>query len=507
MPPESFFGTLAGSIDSMAAFTPAQQRARLLLEGPQRYSCLVGGARAGKTFLAVWSIVDVASRAPGSRHAMLRYRANAARASLALDTLPAVVRACFPTVRIEEHRQDGFFELANGSQIWISGLDDKDRVEKILGQEYLTVYLNEASQIPYSSALIAFTRLAQMVPGFRQRAIVDLNPVAKTHWTNVLFGEKRDPISKRSLADPENYERAFLNPTDNAANLSPEYVASLATLPERQRKRFYEGAYVDDLEGALWTLDTIERSRRSAADLPDMRRIVVAIDPAVSSGENSDETGIIVAGLGMDGHGYVLADGSGKFTPTQWAGKAVRLYRDHEADRIVAETNQGGAMVESTIRAVDSAVPYRGVHASRGKIVRAEPISALYEQGKVHHVGAFPELEDQLTSFMPGSTGSPDRLDAMVWALTDLMDGAGNTGMIDYYEMLAAEVDKPREIDVSTPFRCIAPWPGGTLILITGRTIQVGADCIVDCNAEEALPLRALGYQVPPLPDKDNGYG
>ncbi len=507
MPPESFFGTLAGSIDSMAAFTPAQQRARLLLEGLQRYSCLVGGSRAGKTFLAVWSIVDVASRASGSRHAMLRYRANAARQSLALDTLPKVARTCFPMVRIEEHRQDGFFELENGSQIWIGGLDDKDRVEKILGQEFLTVYLNEASQIPYPSALIAFTRLAQMVPGFRQRAIVDLNPVAKTHWTNVLFGEKRDPISRRSLSDPDNYARAFLNPGDNAANLSPEYIGSLASLPERQRKRFYEGAYVDDLEGALWTLDTIESGRRSALDLPDMRRIVVAIDPAVSSGENSDETGIIVAGLGMDGHGYVLADGSGKFTPTQWASKAVRLYREHAADRIVAETNQGGAMVETTIRAVDSGVPYRGVHASRGKIVRAEPISAHYEQGKVHHVGMFPELEDQLTSFMPGSAGSPDRLDALVWALTDLMAGGGNTGIIDYYASLAADVEKLPAINAFTPFRCIAPWPGGTLMLITGRMVQVGPDCIVDCSADEARPLWALGFEVPPNLDKDNAHG
>ena len=377
LPPDDFFGTLAASLQSMAAFTPAQQRARLMLESDARYTCLVGGARAGKTFLAVWSILDVASRAKGSRHALLRYRANAARASLALDTVPKVARTCFRAIGLEEHRQDGFFSLANGSQLWIGGLDDKDRVEKILGQEYLTIYVNEASQVPYASAVVAWTRLAQVIPGFRQRAIVDLNPVAKTHWTNLLFGEKRDPTSRRSLPDPENYARAFLNPSDNAANLSPEYIASLSTLSERQRKRFYEGVYVDDLEGALWRLDMIERGRRSAADLPDMRRVVVAIDPAVSNGEASDETGIVVAGLGMDSHGYVLADGSGRYTPTAWASKACRLYRDHEADRIVAETNQGGAMVESTVRAVDPNVPYKGVHASRGKITRAEPISAL----------------------------------------------------------------------------------------------------------------------------------
>ncbi|WP_244532360.1 phage terminase large subunit [Methylocapsa palsarum] len=138
---------------------------------------------------------------------------------------------------------NGFFELRNGSRIWIGGLDDKERVEKILGLEYSTVFLNEASQIPYSSALIAFTRLAQVAPNLAQRAFIDLNPVGKTHWTNILFGDKRDPVSMTRLNDPKNYQRAFLNPPDNAQNLSSEFLTSLANLPERQRKRFYEGVY------------------------------------------------------------------------------------------------------------------------------------------------------------------------------------------------------------------------------------------------------------------------
>ena len=166
--------------------------------------------------------------------------------------------------------------------------------------------------------------------------------------------------------------------------------------------------------------------RRSAADRPDMRRGVVAIDPATTSGERSDETGIIVAGLGTDGRGYVLVDASGRYAPTAWSSRAVALYHAHRADRVLEESNQGDAMVETTLRAVDPGVAYRGVHASRGKITRAEPISALYEQGRVHHVGVYPELEEQLCSFMPGSVGSPHRLDALVWALTDLMGGGGN---------------------------------------------------------------------------------
>jgi predicted phage terminase large subunit-like protein len=154
-----------------------------------------------------------------------------------------------------------------------------------------------------------------------------------------------------------------------------------------------------------------------------MRRIVVAIDPAISVSETSDATGIMVVGLGDGGHGYVIEDLSGKFSPTEWARRAVAAYKRHEADRIVAEANQGGAMVETTLRAVDRSVPVRLVHASRGKITRAEPVSALYEQHRCHHVGCFPELEDELCSFEPGSTDSPDRLDALVWGVTDLMLG------------------------------------------------------------------------------------
>ena len=154
-----------------------------------------------------------------------------------------------------------------------------------------------------------------------------------------------------------------------------------------------------------------------------LKRIVVAVDPALSVTETSNATGIIVAGVGTDNHGYILEDLSSKLSQVEWAQKAIAAYRRHKADRIVAEANQGGAMVEATLRAVDRSVPVRLVHASRGKITRAEPISALYEQHRVHHAGLFAELEDEMTTYEPGSQNSPDRLDALVWALTELMVG------------------------------------------------------------------------------------
>jgi hypothetical protein len=219
--------------------TEKQQQAEKLLRAGQRHTLLVGGSRSGKTTLLVREIAARAVRVDKSRHAILRLHANAARAAIALDTLPKVFRLCHPDEKLKHHRTEGYFSLGNGSEIWIGGLDDQQRVEKILGKEYATIFLNECSQIPYASILIALTRLAQVAGGLRQVAYYDLNPANKGHWTNVLFGDKRDPVSRQPLDDPENYVRMFLNPADNAANLTGDYLKSLARLPERQRKRFY----------------------------------------------------------------------------------------------------------------------------------------------------------------------------------------------------------------------------------------------------------------------------
>ena len=169
----------------------------------------------------------------------------------------------------------------------------------------------------------------------------------------------------------------------------------------------------------------IESTRKSPEEIPEMQRIVVAIDPAVTSNDDSDETGMIVAGQGVDGRYYVLEDISGKMTPDGWGRLAVDMYYKYQADRIVAEVNNGGDLVERLIRTVDNNVPYTPVHAARGKMVRAEPIAALYEQKKVSHVGLFNELEEQLCSYSGGSKKSPDRLDALVWAITELSQSSG----------------------------------------------------------------------------------
>lgn len=209
--------------------------------------------------------------------------------------------------------------------------------------------------------------------------------------------------------------------SDNYANLSPTFRATVVARYEGTRlgRQELAGELLDDVPGALWTRTMIDDLRIETA--PELRRIVVAIDPAVTSGEDADETGIVVAGKGMDGKGYVLRDATGRMSPMAWAQRAIRLYEEYGADRIVAEINNGGEMVEATLRTVNGSIPYTAVHATRGKRVRAEPIAALYEQGKIHHVGSWPDLEDQMCNYTPdGYDGSPDRLDALVWALTEL---------------------------------------------------------------------------------------
>lgn len=213
---------------------------------------------------------------------------------------------------------------------------------------------------------------------------------------------------------------------DNAANLAPSALEQLRLKYEGTRlgRQELEAEILGDMPGALWSMAVLDAHRLHAA--PDMKRVLVSVDPAATNNADSDEHGIIVAGITEDQRGVVLEDGTIKGTPGEWARRAVSLYRSYAADGIVIEVNQGGDMVAHTLRSVDPMVNIIEVRASRGKHIRAEPIAALYEQGRVAHVGAFPDLETQMTQMTIHGfegQGSPDRLDALVWAMTELFPG------------------------------------------------------------------------------------
>jgi len=222
---------------------------------------------------------------------------------------------------------------------------------------------------------------------------------------------------------------------DNAENLSQSALLEMQSRYAGTRLGQQElyGAILDDNPGALWSRGLLETAR--VQEPPHLTRVVVGIDPAVTSGYESDSTGIVVAGLSPDGHYYILADYTLKASPQVWAEKAVYAFELHKADRIIAETNNGGDLVVHLLQQVKNTVPVKKVTASRGKTVRAEPIAALSEQGKLHMVGYFPELEDELCEYEPGiSTKSPDRMDAMVWAVTELSEGSN---ALNYLSALA----------------------------------------------------------------------
>jgi len=430
-----------------------------LLGSPARHLCLVGGARSGKTALIVRAMIIRGLVVPCTQ-AILRFRQNSVWPSVGLQTIPFVINHFWPQgLRHRMHLSDHYLELLDtGSQIWLGGLDEKSRVDKILGKEYLSIFFNECSEIPYNSVLIALSRLAAKVAGMRQRAYYDLNPLGLGHWTNMLFGEHRNPLTKHKLDDPHNYKRFYLNPRDHAEHLDPDYLASLDAMPARIRARFRDGVYVDEVASALWTFTGLEACRITRAELPPLQRVVVGVDPSGAANSldlGHDPIGIVVVGRGADGHAYVLADDTLLAGPNEWGRAAVAAYHAHKADRIVAEVNFGGAMVEYVIRTVDGSVPVTLVTASRGKVQRAEPVSALYAQGKVHHVGRFDALEDEQVSFSDSGftgLGSPNRCDALVWALTELMLGENASGWVDYYKSRHERIVKrDEEIAATAP--------------------------------------------------------
>ena len=359
--------------------TTIQKRATKLLTSEAKHILLYGGSRSGKTFLLIYSMIVRALKVK-SRHVILRYRFNHVKQSIWLDTLPKVMDVAFPGLRqrCDFNKSDFYVTLPNGSEIWIGGLDDKERTEKILGNEYSTIYFNEASQLNYDGVSITRTRLAEK-NDLVKKFYYDENPPKKRHWSYRMFIDHKDPETAEPL-DKERFVSMLMNPADNINNLDPDYIKELESLPEMKRRRFLYGEFLDDDMGSLFKYKWIKRQHETLK----YDRIVIGIDPAVSTEKGSDETGIIVVAQKGD-FGYVLEDKSGKYTPEKWASIAVNLYYKYEANMIIGEVNNGGNMVGSTISNIDKNVPFKAVRATKGKYTRAEPISMLYEKGRIYH--------------------------------------------------------------------------------------------------------------------------
>jgi len=286
--------------------------------------------------------------------------------------------------------------------------------DQLRGPEFDTAWVDELAKYRYARDLWDMLQFT-MRSGDDPRVFVTTTP-------------RPIPVLREIMASPTTVITRG-STMDNAANLAPSFMKAVVEryAGTRLGRQELNAEMLDDVVGALWTRDMIEATR--VKNIPAMRRVVIAVDPSGTSGNGEgDDIGIVAAGVGDDGRGYVLGDYSCNLSPEGWARRVAEVYSMHNADRIVAERNFGGAMVEAVIRAADKSLPVKMVTASRGKVARAEPVAAMYEQGRISHCGGFASLEDQMCAMTPGGyvgEGSPDRADALVWALTELMLGTG----------------------------------------------------------------------------------
>lgn len=319
-------------------------------------------------------------------------------------------------VRFKQNKTEHWVQYPNGSRVWFFGLDADPTTgapSKVGSFDAAFIFVDEAVELSEVDWVMLLGRLRSQSSDYRQIGAAT-NPADPGHWLKQRF-------------TPPTPSREYLHATTFDNRLSPlDYRQRLADLTGIFRARYTEGQWIA-VEGALWSPTDFAVYAEAPLRMvqgeakPEYRRIVVAVDPAVTATKNSDETGIIVVGIGIDGRGYVLDDWSGRFPPDEWSDRVKRCYDEWKADAVVAETNQGGDLVVSNLRAADAHLPVRKVTATRGKTVRAEPIANLYKQGKISHIRRFTELEQQLVSYDPTSNGkSPDRMDALVWGLTEL---------------------------------------------------------------------------------------
>ena len=384
----------------------------LFLETPKtRYYLITGGRGSGKSWTLSLFLLNLTYE---EGHVILFTRWTLTSAFISI--IPEFID------KIELMNKSGDFEITQseiinkvtGSKILFKGIKTSQgtataNLKSIAGVTTFVLDESEEQQEEETFDRIDLSIRAKNKPN---RVILVMNPSYKSHWIYNRFVKKQS----------DNCTYIHTTYLDNVQNLSQSFIDQAKRVEQENLHRYehlFLGKWLDDAEGLLWNRPIIERARVSSK--PELVRIVVAIDPAVTASMDSDETGIIVCGKDANGKGYVLEDLSGKYSPTEWASVSLQAFKNWNADCVVAEKNQGGEMVESVLRIQNTTARIKLVTATKGKYVRAEPIYSLYEQHKIFHVGSFPILENQMVTFEPDKGKSPDRVDAMVWGFTELM--------------------------------------------------------------------------------------
>lgn len=449
----------------MITLNPDQLEAENVLKDPTaRFILMFGATGGGKTYVIANNILDRAERAPGSRHLVLRSTSVDCKSTVFQQTFKDVINAKYHDPRYPDQsawdfmREQGDISIdpmsirIGNSQIDFKGLDD-NKLDRILGSDYSTIFISEVSLInDYKVISTLNTRLRQRVntvngKPLRMKFLMDCNPPSKRHWTYFTFSQGVNYASRLPHEDPALYRTYKIETEANRANLSDGYIESLAADMAGNyvaRKRYIEGLWYDEVENPLFSAQDITAARLppvSPENIDDagFDAIYVAVDPAMTSEAGSDETGITVIGetaaIGLEGkHLHVLADLSGKYQPPEWGKIVADAVKEWKANEVVAETNQGGDLVVTNIRAVNPNIKVTKIHASRGKDIRAEAASTACKQGRVHMRGTFQTLEDQLIEFEVGFNRrkkgySPDRLDAMVHGINHILGESPRSGV------------------------------------------------------------------------------
>lgn len=423
----------------------------LATSNAHKYLLFYGPSRSGKSFLILYILVLRALRAPGSRHAVFRGARNAAETTLFKLTLHQVLDKCFPGLKpqLDIALSTMTVTFPNGSTILFDGLD-ADRLDKVLGNEFNTIWINECNddEIDYGTVSQLMSRLSVVSATEDGRVLAnkmffDCNPRFYADWEYRAFRLHVNPDDGDAMPLAEQWVSTKLNTTANMDNLPSDYITStLQSGSAVKRQRFLIGEWTDENQRALFrdamfrdhrvprpaTVSTPAQVLAMLADLSiQLRRITIAVDPAKSHDPRSDLTGITVQGIAADGHVYVLADLSQRASPNTVCEEIREAYHAWGASRIIVESNAAGSWLDATMRVHFPAAPIKNIAATAttgGKAERAEPVSDQYERGVVHHVGSFRELEEQMCQWgSPASRRkSPDRMDAVVWGITELLD-------------------------------------------------------------------------------------
>ena len=413
---------------------------------------MYGGGRSGKTAHACRLLWLRAQSEPGSHHAIVRNTFKDARQKIGLVTMPELLGPNMMDRRnYELNRTDWIWTLPNGSEIWLAGIGSEEEAEKLLGAEFSTIFYNECNQVKdFKLVEKTYSRLAEK-NNLKKLRLYDCNPKKKSGWVYTKFCRNLHPITKKELK-PGRRATIQMNP-DHNPHIDESYVEIMEESTAANQKRFIKGEFSEDDEGIVFEQEDINNNRVTWKDISidDLDIIVVAVDPNVKSAKGSDDCGIVIAGRKAgDRHIYIIRDASLIDPKTSaWQRRVAEMYKKYNASYVVAEVNQGGDLVKDVIQNAreenEMHIAVKTVHARQGKFARADPVSDLYQLGFVHHIGEFGLLEEQMREFNPDTaTKSPDRMDALVYAVTYLTvdNGIQCSGDTDERDQLSETTKK-----------------------------------------------------------------